>query len=153
MQGLENLGSTCAINSLVQIICRNHYLRNIILEYDLKKDGITDNLKELLVLMHEEKKSLRPRKFINNMFKILNGIFKYGEQIDIYELWIFLSQEIIKEINEDDRVIEVNGTKLVIDNKSLFYIQGVTLDFVDGPSGSGFVFNNPNNSHTCGCSH
>jgi len=37
------------------------------------------------------------------MFKILNGIFKYGEQIDIYELWIFLSQEIIKEINEDDR--------------------------------------------------
>lgn len=57
------------------------------------------------------------------------------------------------EINEDDRVIEVNGTKLVIDNKSLFYIQGVTLDFVDGPSGSGFVFNNPNNSHTCGCSH
>lgn len=113
MQGLENLGSTCAINSLVQIICRNHYLRNIILEYDLKKDGITDNLKELLVLMHEEKKSLRPRKFINNMFKILNGIFKYGEQIDIYELWIFLSQEIIKEINEDDRYYSrINNIKI-----------------------------------------
>lgn len=57
------------------------------------------------------------------------------------------------EVNEDDRVIEAGGLKLTIDNKSLFYIQGVTLDFVDGPSGSGFVFNNPNNSHTCGCSH
>ena len=59
MQGLENLGSTCAINSLVQIICRNNYLRNIILEYDLKKDGIADNLKEILVLMHEKKNQLK----------------------------------------------------------------------------------------------
>lgn len=57
------------------------------------------------------------------------------------------------EINEDDRVLNINDLQIIVDNKSLFYIQGVTLDFVDGPSGSGFVFNNPNNSHTCGCSH
>ena len=25
MQGLKNLGSTCAVNSLIQIICRNKY--------------------------------------------------------------------------------------------------------------------------------
>ena len=94
MQGLENLGSTCAINSLVQIICRNNYLRNIILEYDLKKDGIADNLKEILVLMHEKDKSLIPRKFVNKVFNTFDGTFRYGEQLDIYELWIFLSQEI-----------------------------------------------------------
>lgn len=57
------------------------------------------------------------------------------------------------EVNEDDRILNINDLEIVVDNKSLFYIQGVTLDFVDGPSGSGFVFNNPNNSHTCGCSH
>ncbi len=56
------------------------------------------------------------------------------------------------EINEDDRVLNINDLQIVVDNKSLFYIQGVTLDFVDGPSGSGFVFNNPSNSHACGCS-
>lgn len=57
------------------------------------------------------------------------------------------------EVNADDRVIQTGALTLTVDNRSLFYIQGVTLDFVDGPSGSGFVFNNPNNSHTCGCSH
>ena len=31
MQGIENRGSTCAINSLIQIITRNDILRNIIL--------------------------------------------------------------------------------------------------------------------------
>ena len=57
------------------------------------------------------------------------------------------------EVYENDRVLSVGNLNIVVDNHSLFYIQGVTLDYVDGPSGSGFVFNNPNNSHTCGCSH
>jgi iron-sulfur cluster assembly protein len=55
------------------------------------------------------------------------------------------------EINDDDKQFKVNELNLVIDNKSLFYLQGVTLDYVEGPAGSGFVFNNPNNSHACGC--
>ncbi|GAB5464780.1 MAG: hypothetical protein Kapaf2KO_02160 [Candidatus Kapaibacteriales bacterium] len=55
------------------------------------------------------------------------------------------------EVNDNDKILTVGENKLVIDNHSLFYLQGVTLDYVDGPSGSGFVFNNPNNSHACGC--
>lgn len=57
------------------------------------------------------------------------------------------------EVKENDKVLELNDMKIVVDNKSLFYLMGVTLDFIDGPSGSGFVFNNPNNASTCGCSH
>jgi iron-sulfur cluster assembly protein len=57
------------------------------------------------------------------------------------------------EVNDNDKIIDVRGLQMVIDNKSLFYLMGVTLDFTEGPSGSGFVFNNPNNAHTCGCSH
>ena len=57
------------------------------------------------------------------------------------------------EVNENDVVLDAGKLSIVTDDHSLFYIQGVTLDYVDGPSGSGFVFNNPNNSHTCGCSH
>lgn len=55
------------------------------------------------------------------------------------------------EINENDKELMAGDVKMVIDKHSLFYLQGVTLDYVDGPSGSGFVFNNPNNSHACGC--
>ncbi len=57
------------------------------------------------------------------------------------------------EVKEIDRVLELNDISFVVDNKSLFYLMGVTLDFVDGPSGSGFVFNNPSDAPTCGCSH
>ncbi|MCX6145670.1 MAG: iron-sulfur cluster assembly accessory protein [Candidatus Kapabacteria bacterium] len=44
------------------------------------------------------------------------------------------------EVNENDKIIDVRGLQMVIDNKSLFYLMGVTLDFTEGPSGSGFFF-------------
>lgn len=55
------------------------------------------------------------------------------------------------EINENDKVFEIGDLNMVVDNKSLFYLQGVTLDYVDDVNGSGFIFNNPNNEKTCGC--
>ena len=56
------------------------------------------------------------------------------------------------EMNEEvDRNFKTEKVNLVVDSKSLFYLMGVTLDFVEGPQGSGFVFHNPNNAHTCGC--
>jgi iron-sulfur cluster assembly protein len=56
------------------------------------------------------------------------------------------------KINENDRVFETENYKLVIDTHSLFYYMGVTLDYTDGPDGSGFVFRGLNNMRTCGCS-
>ena len=50
-----------------------------------------------------------------------------------------------------DRRHKSDLLNLVVDANSLFYLMGVTLDYVEGPDGSGFVFNNPNNAHTCGC--
>lgn len=55
------------------------------------------------------------------------------------------------EIDDTDRIYNTENIKLVIDSKSMFYLMGVTLDYVDGPHGSGFVFNNPNDMPTCGC--
>jgi iron-sulfur cluster assembly protein len=55
------------------------------------------------------------------------------------------------EVNDNDKLIELHNLNLVIDNKSIFYLMGVTLDYVDDVHGSGFVFNNPNNAKTCGC--
>jgi iron-sulfur cluster assembly protein len=51
----------------------------------------------------------------------------------------------------DDKVIEHNGVKLVIDKKSYLYLVGMSLDYQGGLNGQGFVFNNPNATRTCGC--
>ena len=55
------------------------------------------------------------------------------------------------EVNDYDKVIPMQDFNLVVDRKSLFYLMGVTLDYVNDVHGSGFVFNNPNNIKTCGC--
>ena len=98
MQGLENLGSTCAVNSLIQIICRTDYLRNIILKDDIPLNTLSHELKEILDLMHNQKHSLSPRKFVNRLYQHMNGIFRLGEQIDISELWMFLYDKLANEL-------------------------------------------------------
>ncbi len=55
------------------------------------------------------------------------------------------------EVRAGDMVIEQNGVKLFVDGKSLFYLSGTKLDFSDGLNGNGFIFNNPNTTHNCGC--
>lgn len=52
---------------------------------------------------------------------------------------------------DDDKVIESNGVKIVIDKKSFLYLVGMNLDYQGGLNGQGFVFNNPNATRTCGC--
>lgn len=99
MQGLQNLGSTCAVNSLIQIICREPQLRNILLQYDLPDDSLSRNLKEILHMMHNEQKSIVPGKFISKLYEALDGIFIQGEQLDIGELWIFMFDKIATELS------------------------------------------------------
>ena len=53
--------------------------------------------------------------------------------------------------HEGDKVFEDNGVKIIVDKKSFLYLIGTTLEYSGGLNGSGFVFNNPNASRTCGC--
>lgn len=98
MQGLENLGSTCAINSLIQIICRTKDLRNVLLEDTIPPNTLSSELKEILDMMHNKNHSLSPKKFINSVYRYLEGIFRIGEQIDIAELWMFIFNKIAEEL-------------------------------------------------------
>jgi iron-sulfur cluster assembly protein len=50
-----------------------------------------------------------------------------------------------------DKVFEMHGVTVFVDQKSLFFLSGTQLDFQDGLNGKGFVFNNPNAQRTCGC--
>ena len=46
--------------------------------------------------------------------------------------------------DEDDRVVALDGIDLYLDSKSASYLQGATLDYVEGLSGAGLQFDNPN---------
>lgn len=50
-----------------------------------------------------------------------------------------------------DNVIEKDGVKIFIDMKSGLYLTGTEIDYTDGLTGRGFVFNNPKAVKTCGC--
>jgi ubiquitin C-terminal hydrolase len=97
MEGIDNLGGTCAINSILQIIIRNNYLRTIILELSAPANSFTNELKEIIDLIHNQKKSITPHKFINFFFETFKGIFNKYEEIDINELWLFIYNKIFEE--------------------------------------------------------
>ena len=53
--------------------------------------------------------------------------------------------------NGDDKVVEVDGLKVFVDNNTLQFLKGSTVDYVETLHGSGFNVNNPNFTHSCGC--
>jgi iron-sulfur cluster assembly protein len=59
--------------------------------------------------------------------------------------------EFVDELNEDDQVFEQDDLKVIVDGKSLVYIDGTQLDFVKEGLNEGFQFNNPNVNGECGC--
>jgi iron-sulfur cluster insertion protein len=47
------------------------------------------------------------------------------------------------QLNDDDRIREFEGVKVIVDSGTLEHIRGVEIDFVDGGDGDArFVFNN-----------
>lgn len=59
--------------------------------------------------------------------------------------------EYADEVAAEDVVFEDNGIKILIDPKSLPYLEGTQLDFVREGLNEGFKFNNPKERDRCGC--
>jgi iron-sulfur cluster assembly protein len=59
--------------------------------------------------------------------------------------------EYVDEVAPEDVLFETQGIKLMIDPKSMAYIDGTELDFVREGLNEGFKFNNPNERDRCGC--
>lgn len=59
--------------------------------------------------------------------------------------------EFADEIAANDEVFENNDVTIVIDRKSLVYLDGTELDFTREGLNEGFRFNNPNVKNECGC--
>ncbi|HEY6612839.1 iron-sulfur cluster assembly protein IscA [Pseudomonas sp. MAP12] len=59
--------------------------------------------------------------------------------------------EFVDELAPEDLVFESFGVKVIIDPKSLTYLDGTELDFTREGLNEGFKFNNPNVRGECGC--
>ncbi len=65
--------------------------------------------------------------------------FQYGMALD-------------QNVRAEDTVIESNGIKVLVDEVSIQYINGSSVDYVDGPTGPAFKIDNPNKYASC-CDH
>ena len=59
--------------------------------------------------------------------------------------------EFADQVEEGDEVFEQRGVKVIINPKSLVYLDGTELDFAKEGLNEGFKFNNPNEKDRCGC--
>lgn len=59
--------------------------------------------------------------------------------------------EFADEVQPEDVIFESHGLKVLVDPKSLPYMDGTELDFVREGLNEGFKFNNPNVKDQCGC--
>lgn len=64
--------------------------------------------------------------------------FEYGLNVD-------------ENRNEDDFVFEQQGITILVDPFSAQYLEGVAIDYHSSFQGSGFTFENPNATGSCGC--
>lgn len=60
--------------------------------------------------------------------------------------------DFVGNADEDaDTKIEQHGVTVVVDKKSLMYLEGTTLDYYESIEHRGFTFDNPNVTKSCGC--
>jgi len=61
----------------------------------------------------------------------------------------FIEKKDIDSLNSTKFSFE--GLEAVVDNKSMLFLEGTTLDFYEDINKRGFVFSNPNATKSCGC--
>lgn len=54
-------------------------------------------------------------------------------------------------VEDNDTMFMKDGFKVIVDNKSLLYMSGITLDYVTKGLNTTFEFINPNATSSCGC--
>lgn len=59
--------------------------------------------------------------------------------------------EFADNVKPDEQVFECHGVKLIVDPKSLTYLEGTVLDYRKEGLNEGFKFDNPNVKGECGC--
>lgn len=101
-----------------------------------------------MVITMTEAATSRVRAFLDNRGKGIGlrlGVKTTGCSGMAYVL------EFVDVLNDEDEIFEQDNVKIIIDPKSLVYLDGTELDFVKEGLNEGFQFNNPNVKSECGC--
>ncbi|MDY6992946.1 MAG: iron-sulfur cluster assembly protein IscA [Pseudomonadota bacterium] len=101
-----------------------------------------------MALTITETAAQRVKNFINNRGKGVGlrlGVKTTGCSGMAYIL------EFADDITEEDHVFESQGVKIIVDPRSLVYLDGTELDYIREGLNEGFQFNNPNVKDECGC--
>ena len=78
----------------------------------------------------------------------------FGLRLGVQTSWcsgLAYKLEYADAINPEDATFESHGVKVIIDPKSLEFLDGTELDFAREGLNEGFKFNNPNVKDQCGC--
>jgi len=54
-------------------------------------------------------------------------------------------------VGEGDRLVDVDGVPLIVNDKNLALVEGTVIDFQRQGLNASFVFHNPNATGECGC--
>jgi iron-sulfur cluster assembly protein len=57
----------------------------------------------------------------------------------------------LDEPGPEDKIFDIEGIKVIVDEASLTYVDGSEVDYTESLMGSGFQVNNPNVVASCGC--
>jgi iron-sulfur cluster assembly protein len=87
-----------------------------------------------------EKRELEPQDYALRVFIAGGGCsgYQYGMALEA-------------NIRPEDLVAEFDGVRVVVDEVSINYLRGASVDYVESVMGSGFKIENPNAISTCGC--
>ena len=112
-------------------------MENTNLEQITLTESAAQAVKELLT-----KRELLDQDYALRVFVQGGGCsgFQYGMALD-------------NRILSNDMVLDQHGVKMLVDEMSLTYLKGATVDYVDELMGSGFKITNPNAVASCGCGH
>ncbi len=106
--------------------------------------------KELIVSLTEKaanKVKLLLEKENKNNYGLRVGIISGGCSGYTYDIGLE------KASKADDIILEDKGVKIFMNNESIAFMKGSTVDYVETLQNSGFKINNPNVKRSCGCGH
>jgi ubiquitin C-terminal hydrolase len=99
--GLGNLGLTCAINALIQCITHTSSLRSFFINNTFNESTLAYQFKDVIQLLYIQQATVAPKALLHRLYSLFPNSFHHGEQHDICELWMLISDKIAEEVGQN----------------------------------------------------
>jgi iron-sulfur cluster insertion protein len=93
--------------------------------------------------------------------EVVRGLRKQQNLDESYALRVYISGQtcsgfqygmaLDNKPRDTDATFESEGLKVLVDDTSIEYMAGATVDYIDDERGKGFLVDNPNKTLSCSC--